>query len=547
MPARADSHNPLTFSWNRVERAVPLIAAAVALAAGLYVIDTLPVGGFYDDAFYVILAKSLATGAGYRNLNLPGAPFATHYPPGYPLFLAAVWKIAPAFPANVLWFKAANALFLAAIAAVACIFARRQLGLAPGAAFVAVVAGTATTPALYLSSMVLSECMFLALLLPLLLWSERATATERTDCRVAMALGASAGALFLVRSQGVALVGAIVLAYVLRRRWKPALAAFAAAAVVAAPWLFWVHVHDPAIPLLMRGDYGSYFSWFADGLREHGFGLVTATLRRNAPAMFQFVVLRLRTNDSAIPLLLTWSSVAALALLGFFRLARRARVTFLFLLAYIATVAVWPFPPARFLLGIWVLLMLLLVAGVQAALDWRPPNADRWAHELWIGARVAVAVASLVVVVGAVNYNLRGYSRHYWRSTEEQSNHWIAPKLAWTRANTDTAAIIGSDHDEGSIYLYTGRRSVPVTTFTASEFLEPRAPRADSIVLLELAKRFGPRHLLLSSPRLRSAAAALGGTGSPLGGDIHDLVPWAYTIPTVAGRTADSLSLRASR
>src|SRR5438445_6487267 len=88
---------------------MPVVLAAIALVAGLIAVDTMPIGGFYDDAFYVILGKSLATGHGYRNLNLPGAPFATHYPPGYPLLLALLWRIGPEFPANILLFKVANA------------------------------------------------------------------------------------------------------------------------------------------------------------------------------------------------------------------------------------------------------------------------------------------------------------------------------------------------------------------------------------------------------------------------------------------------------
>src|SRR5260370_22838367 len=45
------------------------LAGALALAVGLLTVNHVPVGGFYDDGFYVILAKSLATGQGYRYLN----------------------------------------------------------------------------------------------------------------------------------------------------------------------------------------------------------------------------------------------------------------------------------------------------------------------------------------------------------------------------------------------------------------------------------------------------------------------------------------------
>lgn len=535
--------------WRRLDTAGPWIAAALALAAGLYVVDSLPVGVFYDDAFYVILAKSLATGQGYRNLNLPGAPFATHYPPGYPLFLAALWRIAPAFPANVVWFKVANAGFLSITAGVAYLFARERLGLAAGVGLVAVVAGTVTTPALYLSSMVLSECMFLALLLPMLLWAERATSRDDPPLPAATLLGAAAGGLFLVRSQAVALIGAITLAYALRRHWRAAAASSVAALAVVLPWLLWVHAHDSAYPALMRGDYGSYFAWFVDGVRERGVTLVTATLARNIPAMFQHVVYRLRPIENPLPDIVASLGAAALAVLGFARLARRARVTFIFLAAYLLLVAMWPFPPARFLLGVWVLLMLVLASGVQSAVERRRPERGERAQRLWMASQVACAVAVCVLVAGVTAYNVRGYERHYWRSTGERSARWIVPKLEWARVNTDTAAVIGSDHDEGSVYLYTGRRGVPVTTFTATEYLDPRSPAAENAALTALAVHFGARHLLLSSPRLRDAAIALGGTGVPLGDGAHQLVPWAFTLPTdLAGHpAADSLSLHASR
>src|SRR5207247_10454340 len=63
------------------------LVGVVALAFGFAAVNTLPVGVFHDDAMYVILARSLATGQGYRYLNLPGNPAATHFPPGYPAFL----------------------------------------------------------------------------------------------------------------------------------------------------------------------------------------------------------------------------------------------------------------------------------------------------------------------------------------------------------------------------------------------------------------------------------------------------------------------------
>ena len=77
----------------RRARRVTLVAASltgvIVLLVGLAAIDSLPVGVFYDDGMYVVLAKSIATGHGLHWLNVPGAPPATHFPPGYPLLLAS--------------------------------------------------------------------------------------------------------------------------------------------------------------------------------------------------------------------------------------------------------------------------------------------------------------------------------------------------------------------------------------------------------------------------------------------------------------------------
>ena len=104
-------------------RLVPVLVVAIVLVAAILSITAWPVGAIQDDATYVILAKSIATGEGYRQLNLPGTPNVTHYPPAYPLFLAVLWRLWPDFPNNVVLFKYANA-FLLALAALGA-YARR--------------------------------------------------------------------------------------------------------------------------------------------------------------------------------------------------------------------------------------------------------------------------------------------------------------------------------------------------------------------------------------------------------------------------------------
>lgn len=56
-------------------------------------------GFFHDDGIYVITAKALAQGQGYRLIFLPHSPIQTKFPILY-LLLAIIWKLWPSFPTN---------------------------------------------------------------------------------------------------------------------------------------------------------------------------------------------------------------------------------------------------------------------------------------------------------------------------------------------------------------------------------------------------------------------------------------------------------------
>jgi hypothetical protein len=144
--------------------------------------------------------------------------------------------------------------------------------------------------------------------------------------------------------------------------------------------------------------------------------------------------------------------------------------------------------------------------------------------------RLLGGAASLVLVAGTIAYNVRGYQRRWWATTEEQSARWVLPKVAWARANIDTSSVIATDHDEGSIYLYSGRRSIPVTTFTAAEYFSPRDSSADVVVLRTLVTHFQPDYVMLSGARLRGAAAAVSTTGEPLGVAARGGAAWVFRL-----------------
>src|SRR5439155_18787274 len=87
-------------------RSLVVWALSTVLAGSclLYVAAFTPArfGFYHDDGIYVVTAKALATGQGYRIISLPYEPAQTKYPPLYPFLLSVIWRAYPGFPGN-LW------------------------------------------------------------------------------------------------------------------------------------------------------------------------------------------------------------------------------------------------------------------------------------------------------------------------------------------------------------------------------------------------------------------------------------------------------------
>ncbi len=417
-------------------------SARLACLAGLAVLYLLClrayyVGFFNDDAFYLIGARSLFFG-GFRELNSPGVPFLTVYMPGYPLILAQWGWLAGSSP------LAAQLLSVAlTTAAVSLMWVCFAAEMSVAAAFAA-VAVTAFNPlTVSISGAVLSDIPFMVMTL-LVFLAARSIWEKGPDWSWG-SLGAMAGAAFLIRSTGAAIVLALVISLLWERRWRRAAWAAAGAALVAVPWL--------ARNVLVGGSILPYASQLvAPWSAASAFSGFLIRLSRNVgfygPELFWRTWFRwpawpgvsaLKWATVSLGLAATTAGLREWGVRGWHKLLS------VYFLLYAALHLQLHLQSGRYIFTALPMIAPLFFLGLDAA-DRRLALKGR----LVIGAAALSLALSMAPVANVVRTSL-------WRHTP--LNTPPLKTLAWIRSATSPADVFAADLD-GRLFLLTGRRTV---------------------------------------------------------------------------------------
>jgi hypothetical protein len=451
----------------------------VTFAVALWAQTDALVGVFYDDGIYVGLAKALAEGHGYVSLHLPDRPPAVHYPPLYPFVLSLLWRLWPSFPSNVVLFELFDS---AALGVAAWVLARhsRRMPLGPLLRYPALVVGFVAFPILTLVGVRFSEPVFLALFGGAIAIADR----EHVGTGAGLAAGVLAGLSALTRSLGLAAVVGVAVALWIRGRRSAAVLSGSIGALLALPWIIWSTQQAAAIDPLLVANYGTYAQFaeqagikgMLDGLHLEALTSFPRLLLPALPGVLHVTVAVLLYGVVGIGSVRVWRSVPALL------------VT---LVPYVGIVVLWPYTPDRFM---WILLPwfgLLLAAGC------------RW---LWTRARTEQVLVVLVAVVLVAGFGQRQVISVVERRFALTARRASAP-FGYLTAGIDTGlpvdAIVATD-GEPLVYLYTGRRTVPLILFRLSgrEFVN-----ADAETTVTYLCERGVTHV---------GASSLGGEAVPL-------------------------------
>ena len=474
-----------------------------SLALGFFVLTVLlgamlmvprVTGVLIDDGIYVTTAKALATGQGYRLINLPGEPLQTKYPPIYPALLALVWKVWPTFPDNLVLMQGLTLVCGGGMIGLAYLYLVRFGYCSRGVAAAAAALTLTSSVFLYSSTLTLSEMPFALLSIAALWCLER-----QNEGRLARPSGQVALGLILSLPALTRIIGLLFIPWGFYCRWreKRPLGWVALGATAAlAPWLFWMLI----LPRWTGTDsvtiyQTNYLAWWYAYLGK-AYGQIILTNFYHLVTGIAYMALSALNN----PLIPSWIWPFQLVLgLGAWLMVAldsfQGRVLPGFLLSCFILFLVWPFIPSRFLIPILPFLLGYLLKGIWHILTRMPQRF----HPRGL-ARLAVAVmlAANLVVTGMVIH--QSHQKHYpfWMPLKRLSS-WASYEevFTWLKDNTHMDDVIISGLDN-MIYLYTGRRTFcPFLGNPLSLYYGQGGPALNSWQeIRQMVNQYQPRYLV---------------------------------------------------
>ena len=430
------------------------------LLLGILLFDPKPfIGG--DNAGYMILAESIESGQGYRDIYLPDAPRHAQYPPLYPSVLA----LAGLFGGGALTFKVVSLIFTATTVIFGFLLGRLRLGRAGG---LAVAIPLAVSPVLlYYSHWVLSEAPFVLLTL-VGLWSAERMEDGQRWLLLAVFFGLLA---YLTRAAGLPLLLALLFALGWRRSWRQLGAVGAAMAVVVGGWWWWGRLaasesaHNYSSNFLLFDPYAPASGYIGPG------DLLARAVNNVRLYSVEVLPVSLAGNSvgAGVGLLALLSALLmiALALVAWIRDIRQVRPLECFTLFYAGLIVIWPqvWTDRRFLLPLLPILFLHVMGGANWSFDFAKARRPKWSLPV-LG--VLLALLSFPDHVRSIAVNRRCLQNY--RAGDGLSCYapnWRAffETALWTRENTSADAVVVSRKPR-LFYLISARKGAvyPFTT-----------------------------------------------------------------------------------
>jgi hypothetical protein len=467
-------------------------------------------GMYHDDGIYLVSAQSLSDNLGYRIASLPGEPFQTKYPIGYPLLLSLCLRVMPIFPNNLLALETFQVILsIAAVTLTAAyLVATKKITLLIG--LVIAAASVLNMRFIDFAPMLMSD-MPCALLLVAAMWCTELQL--RQGDRFSPWVGLLLAAAISTRSQAVVLAPALLLFYACRKRWKSVVSTFAIAMLVVAPQICWQLMCGKDTPEALS-FYTNYFKHSYGTLPpgSTGYGAVKGNLDWSIifqintffPGLeqipYQFlspIVFFLLYNVGYVLLCIP-------AITGLIIKLRKASLPALYCCFYATSIGLWPTKLEwRHLLPVIVFVYYFYFVGF------------RYYSRLFKGAvrprekyaefcRIAAVTFSCYLVIGSGSLSLAKVKWLNAFGATPRTAVDFRQAVAWVKSNTSADAVFVCNNDP-VLYLYTGRHAIMPSRLELWRFVSDKYVDADS---LSAAIRYGHATYIMNEPVFRSMGFA---------------------------------------
>ncbi len=424
------------------------------------------VGIYHDDGIYVVTAKALAEGKGYRIISLPDELLQTKYPILFPSLLAVVWKIFPGFPDNAIPLKMVplfGTFFWVWLLHMFIKEKEKNTDISTG-----IILTTLASPwVVFFSVVILSETIFAFLCTGALIYLNRleGNPAEKENCSLLLS-SIFAAAAFLTRTAGLPLLFAGTIPLLIKRRYRTCVRFFLLYAIFISPWLFWQAIH--------HGSYSWPNSYYTSSTYQNWNILVNYPLAIKAEILAKNLLFLLFAPTYLLGINLRWLGtlyfpytisilITSFSLLGFFRDLRDGiKSIHLFLLFYYGMLLVWVWPPIRFVVPIFPFWLYFAYKGIRLVCT----NLSSRVRILRIVNEGLVILLCLCLGSALYSYSSKILRIHQAsvptsNSPTDENFDWtgMSSLLAWIRENTPSDSVLLGNLDP-IIYLYTGRKAV---------------------------------------------------------------------------------------
>ncbi len=447
------------------------------------------VGLFVDDGWYVLLAKSLATGQGYSLINSPSSGILPLYPPAFPFLLSLVYRLSPNFPDNVWLLKSVSVAAMMALGIIAYRYFVKERNLPPMLALTICLAAVLSPPLVFMAtSTVMSECVFALIFLATVVVMEKCRRAETTAAQLKLAAvgGALASMAFLTRSIAISVIAAGFLYLLKARLLKPAILFAVIVAALCSPWVVYTRLHAPTpaqqteqgghivLPYTQqfwqkRAGFGFSGTITAAELPERVFNNFIEVTGRDIGRIIVTPVFealrdpyqeaqRMSVKQGGRGENWNLSFVLSLfAVIGLIAVARERMTMAEFAVPLsLAVTFLWPWETFRFVLPLIPFVIFYFLMGVRALVQLVQKSSS--AVTQW---KIALAVGALIFVVnlyGNVSYILKMndmLDRPQWLQTYDEAE----AMLKWVKDNVPPTDAVASLNPP-LVYMLTDRKTI---------------------------------------------------------------------------------------